>query len=73
MLPKKLPVMTVLIVTAAVLIPMRAFLLMATGFHTAWLGLLAMDVWLPLACSALLLYSPFVQRSMKLAPHKARQ
>jgi DNA-binding winged helix-turn-helix (wHTH) protein len=52
-LPKELPVMTVLIVTAAVLIPMRAFLLMATAFGAPgmrrkflrlWPVLLPMDV-----------------------------
>jgi cholera toxin transcriptional activator len=52
-LPKALPVMTVLIVTAAVLIPMRAFLLMAVAFRAPgmrgkflklWPVLLPMDV-----------------------------
>jgi cholera toxin transcriptional activator len=80
----------ILIVTAAILIPARAFLLCAVLFHAPgfrarflriWIFLLVFDVlWslspflllhhinfgLALACTALLVYSPFVQRSLVL-------
>jgi len=89
-LPSWLPVMTILIVTAAVSIPVRAFLLTAicfraTGtpgkFQKLWPVLLPLDLlWalapflllhhinfgLALACTALLVYSPFAQRSLML-------
>lgn len=78
------------IVTAAVLIPVRAFLVCAVLFHAPrireqfgklWLLLLPLDVlWslspflllhhinygLALSCTALLVYSPFAQRSLML-------
>jgi hypothetical protein len=78
------------VVTAAILIPARAFLLCAVLFHAPgfrarflriWILLLVFDVlWslspflllhhinfgLALACTALLVYSPFVQRSLVL-------
>lgn len=80
----------VLIVTAAILIPVRAFIISAVAFHapharekflTLWPFLLPLDVlWalspflllhhinfgLALACTALLVYSPFAQRSLVL-------
>jgi cholera toxin transcriptional activator len=80
----------VLIVTAAILIPVRAFVLCAALFHAPgfrekfmkiWLFLLLSDVlWslapflllhhinfgLALACTTLLVYSPFAQRSLVL-------
>jgi hypothetical protein len=80
----------VLIVTAAVLIPVRAFVLCAVLFHAPgvrqkflrlWPFLLLFDVlWslspflllhhinvgLALACTTLLVYSPFAQRSLVL-------
>jgi hypothetical protein len=89
-LPKPTQSLTVLIVTAAVLIPVRAFVLSAVLFHAPrtgekflkiWPFLLPLDVlWalspflllhhinfgLALACIALLVYSPFAQRSLVL-------
>lgn len=83
-------VLTTLIVTAAILIPVRAFLLSAVFFRAPglrgkylriWPLLLAFDVlWalapflllhhinfgLALACTTLLVYSPFAQRSLVL-------
>jgi len=90
--PLPRPVLTVnlLIATAAILIPVRAFVLCAVLFHAPrvraeflriWPFLLAFDViWslspflllhhinsgLALACAALLVYSPFAQRSLIL-------
>ena len=81
---------TVMIVTAAILIPVRAFVISAVLMHAPrarqkilmiWRFLLPMDVlWslapflllhhisfgLALACTALLVYSPFAQRSLVL-------
>jgi cholera toxin transcriptional activator len=89
-LPRAAPIFLVLIVTAAILIPARAFLLCAVLFRAPgfrarflrmWIFLLVFDVaWslspflllhhinfgLALACTALLVYSPFVQRSLVL-------
>ena len=89
-LPKAAQAMTVLIVTAGVLIPVRAFVLTAVLFHAPglrdkflriWPFLLPFDeLWslspflllhhinfgLALACTALLVYSPFAQRSLVL-------
>lgn len=89
-LPHSSQILTVLIVTAAILIPVRAFLLCAVLFRAPrmrskflklWPFLLVLDVlWalspflllhhinygLALACMALLVYSPFAQRSLIL-------
>jgi len=89
-LPKPVLALTVLIVTAALLIPVRAFLLSAMLFRAPkagekflkiWPFLLLFDVlWslapflllhhinfgLAVACVALLVYSPFAQRSLVL-------
>jgi DNA-binding winged helix-turn-helix (wHTH) protein len=89
-LPKATEAFTALIVTAAILIPVRAFLLTATLMHAPglhgkflrlWPFVLPLDVlWslspflllhhinfgLALACTALLVYSPFAQRSLVL-------
>jgi hypothetical protein len=89
-LPKATHALTVLIVTAAILIPVRAFVLTAVLFHAPgarekllkiWPFLLALDeLWslspflllhhinfgLALACTTLLVYSPFAQRSLVL-------
>jgi DNA-binding winged helix-turn-helix (wHTH) protein len=89
-LPHAAQVFTILIVTAAVLIPVRVFLLCAVLFHAPglrgkflqlWPFLLPLDIaWalspflllhhinygLALACMALLVYSPFAQRSLIL-------
>jgi DNA-binding winged helix-turn-helix (wHTH) protein len=89
-LPHSSQILTVLIVTAAILIPARAFLLCAVAFRAPglrgkflklWPFLLVLDVlWalspflllhhinygLALACMALLVYSPFAQRSLIL-------
>ena len=89
-LPKASQAFTVLIVTAAILIPVRAFLLSAVLFRAPgarekflriWPFLLALDeLWslapflllhhinfgLALACTTLLVYSPFAQRSLVL-------
>jgi len=89
-LPKATLIFTILIVTAGVLIPVRAFLLSAALFHPPrarekimkiWPFLLLFDgLWslspflllhhinfgLALACTALLVYSPFAQRSLVL-------
>jgi cholera toxin transcriptional activator len=89
-LPKATEVLTVMIVTAAILIPVRAFLLSAVLFHAPrtrekflkiWPFLLLLDeLWslspflllhhisfgLALSCTALLVYSPFAQRSLVL-------
>ncbi len=88
-LPKAALALNVLIVTAAILIPVRAFVLTAVFFHAPgvrekflkiWPFLLAFDVlWalspfllhhinfgLALACTTLLVYSPFAQRSLVL-------
>lgn len=83
-------IFTILIVTAAILIPVRAFILSATLFHAPgarekllkiWPALLLFDeLWalspflllhhinfgLALACTTLLVYSPFAQRSLVL-------
>lgn len=89
-LPRPALTVDLLIVTAAILIPVRAFVLCAALFHAPgirakflriWPFLLAFDVlWslspflllhhinfgLALACAALLVYSPFAQRSLIL-------
>jgi DNA-binding winged helix-turn-helix (wHTH) protein len=89
-LPRAAHVYLVLLVTAAVLIPARAFLLFAVLFRAPgfrerflkiWIFLAVSDVlWalspfllmhhinfgLALACTALLVYAPFVQRSLVL-------
>jgi DNA-binding winged helix-turn-helix (wHTH) protein len=89
-LPKATQAMTALVVTAAILIPVRAFLLCAALFRAPgvrekflklWPFLLVLDVlWslspflllhhinfgLALACTTLLVYSPFAQRSLVL-------
>jgi DNA-binding winged helix-turn-helix (wHTH) protein len=89
-LPKATLVFNVLIVTAAILIPVRAFVVCAVLFRAPrasekflklWPFLLALDVlWslspfllmhhinfgLALACTTLLVYSPFAQRSLVL-------
>ncbi len=89
-LPRAAQALNVLIVTAAILIPVRAFVLCAVLFHAPgagekflkiWPLLLAVDVlWalspflllhhinfgLALACTTLLVYSPFAQRSLVL-------
>lgn len=89
-LPKATLIFAVLIVTAGILIPVRAFLLSAAIFHPPrarekilkiWPFLLPFDeLWslspflllhhinfgLALACTALLVYSPFAQRSLVL-------
>lgn len=89
-LPRQTVWMTVLIVTAAVLIPVRAFLLSSVLFRAPgarskflrlWGLLLPLDeLWslspflllhhidfgLALSCTALLVYSPFAQRSLML-------
>lgn len=89
-LPEAAKIYTTLIVSAAILIPMRAFILCAVLFRAPgfrekflrlWALLLVADIlWamspflllhhinfgLALACTALLVYSPFVQRSLVL-------
>jgi DNA-binding winged helix-turn-helix (wHTH) protein len=89
-LPPQLHIFVALIVTAAILIPVRAFLIMAVLFHAPglrqkflriWPFLLLFDLlWslspflllhhinagLAIACTALLVYSPFAQRSLIL-------
>ena len=89
-LPKATLIFTLLIVTAGILIPVRAFLLSAALLHPPrarvkilkmWPYLLLFDeLWslspflllrhinfgLALACTALLVYSPFAQRSLVL-------
>jgi len=89
-LPKATQIFILLIVTAATLIPVRAFVLCAVLFHAPgvrekflklWPFLLPLDVlWslspflllhhinfgLALACTALLVYSPFAQRALVL-------
>ena len=89
-LPKATLIFTVLIVTAGILIPVRAFLISAALFHPPsarqkilkiWPFLLLFDeLWslspflllhhinfgLALACTALLVYAPFAQRSLVL-------
>jgi len=89
-LPRAALIFTVLIVTAAILIPVRTFLLTAVLFRAPafrekflrlWLFLLPFDLlWalspflllhhisfgLALACTPLLVYSPFAQRSLIL-------
>jgi len=89
-LPNAALVLHILIVTAAIMIPVRAFVLCAVVFHAPgvrqkflriWPFLLALDVlWalspflllnhinygLALACTTLLVYSPFAQRSLVL-------
>ena len=89
-LPKPALVLDVLMVTAAILIPVRAFVLCAVFFHAPgvrekflriWPFLLVLDeLWslspflllhhinfgLALSCTALLVYSPFAQRSLVL-------
>jgi DNA-binding winged helix-turn-helix (wHTH) protein len=89
-LPNATMVYRVLIVTAAILIPVRAFVLCAAVFHAPgfrgkflriWSFLLVFDeLWslapflllhhinfgLALACTTLLVYSPFAQRSLVL-------
>jgi DNA-binding winged helix-turn-helix (wHTH) protein len=89
-LPKAALMLDLLIVTAAILIPVRAFVLSAVlfhapgageKFHKIWPFLLILDeLWalspflllhhidfgVALACTALLVYSPFAQRSLVL-------
>jgi hypothetical protein len=100
-LPRATTVFNVLFVTAAILIPVRAFVLCAVLFRAPgvrqkflnlWPVLLLFDeLWslspflllhhinfgLALACTTLLVYSPFAQRSLVLmgagaAPHQPR-
>ncbi|MGB7266907.1 MAG: winged helix-turn-helix domain-containing protein [Terracidiphilus sp.] len=96
-LPRATLVFNVLFVTAAILIPVRAFLLAAFIFHAPgirqkfrklWPFLLVFDVlWslspflllhhisfgLALACTTLLVYSPFAQRSLVLMGAGSRE
>ena len=89
-LSKSIQILTVLIVTAAIMIPVRAFVLSMSLFHAPgarrkflkiWPFLLLLDeLWalspflllhhisygLALSCTALLIYSPFAQRSLIL-------
>jgi cholera toxin transcriptional activator len=89
-LSKSTQILTVLIVTAAIMIPVRAFVLSMILFHAPgarrkflkiWPFLLLLDtLWalspflllhhisygLALSCTALLIYSPFAQRSLVL-------
>ena len=89
-LPKAAHVLNILIVTAAILIPVRAFVLANVIFHAPrarenflkiWPFLFTLDeLWslspflllhhinfgLALACTTLLVYSPFAQRSLVL-------
>src|ERR1700723_3779710 len=89
-LSKSTQILTVLIVTAAIMIPVRAFVLSMSLFHAPgarrkflkiWPFLLLLDqLWalspflllhhisygLALSCTALLIYSPFAQRSLVL-------
>jgi len=89
-LPKSSVILNILTVTAAILIPVRIFLLCAVLFHAPrvrekilklWPFLLAADeLWslapflllhhinygLALACTTILIYSPFAQRSLVL-------
>jgi cholera toxin transcriptional activator len=89
-LPHATAVYMVLIVTAAILIPVRAFLLCAVVFHPPGVRQKLLGVWpfvllfdelwalspflllhhinygLALACTTLLVYSPFAQRSLVL-------
>ena len=89
-LPRATQILTVMIVTAAILIPVRAFVISAALFHAPgarrkflkiWPSLLLLDeLWalspflllhhisfgLALSCTALLVYSPFAQRSLIL-------
>ena len=89
-LPFAMQALVAMVVTAAILIPVRAFLVCAVLFHAPgieqkfrklWLLLLPLDVlWslspflllhhinygLALSCTALLVYSPFAQRSLVL-------
>jgi cholera toxin transcriptional activator len=89
-LSKSTQILTVLIVTAAIMIPVRAFVLSMVLFHAPgarrkflkiWPFLLLLDLlWalapflllhhisygLALSCTALLVYSPFAQRSLVL-------
>ena len=89
-LSKATQILTVLIVTAAIMIPVRAFVLSMILFHAPgargkflkiWPFLLLLDeLWalspflllhhislgLALSCTALLVYSPFAQRSLML-------
>jgi cholera toxin transcriptional activator len=89
-LPKEGIVVNGILVSAAILIPVRAFVLAATLFHAPkareqflklWPFLVVLDVlWalspilllhhisfgLALGCTALLVYSPFAQRSLVL-------
>jgi DNA-binding winged helix-turn-helix (wHTH) protein len=89
-LPQSAHIFTVLVVTAAILIPVRAFILSATLFHAPgarekllklWPVVLLFDeLWalspflllhhinfgVALACTTLLVYSPFAQRSLVL-------
>jgi cholera toxin transcriptional activator len=96
-MPNATAIFNVLIATAGVLIPVRAFVLCAALFHAPgfqqkflklWPFLLVVDVlWslspflllhhinfgLALACTALLVYSPFAQRSIVLMGAGCRQ
>jgi len=89
-LPRATLVLNSLIVTAAILIPVRVFILCAVLFHAPggrgkilkiWRFLLPLDIlWslspflllhhinfgLALACTTILVYSPFAQRSLVL-------
>jgi DNA-binding winged helix-turn-helix (wHTH) protein len=89
-LPRSAWVFNILVVTAAILIPVRAFLLSAVIFHAPRIGLKILKLWpfllvldvlwslapflllhhinfgLALACTTLLVYSPFAQRSLVL-------
>jgi cholera toxin transcriptional activator len=98
-LPLATQIFDLLIVTAAILIPARAFLLTAAFFHPPGARVKLLQIWpfllpfemlwalspflllhhinfgLAIACTALLVYSPFAQRSLILmgagtAPHQ---
>jgi hypothetical protein len=89
-LPREWQIVTVIVITSTILIPVRAFLIFASFFQPPrgrekllrmWPFILPLDVlWalspflllhhisvgLGLACTALLVYSPFAQRSLVL-------
>ena len=89
-LPKATQALYLLIATAAILIPVRAFVLTAVFFHAPGAGVKFLKIWpfllvldelwslspflllhhinfgLALACTTLLVYSPFAQRSLVL-------
>jgi cholera toxin transcriptional activator len=64
-LPHAAQIYMTMILTAGIMVPVRAFVLSMVLFHAPRVREKFLKLW-PLACTALLVYSPFAQRSLIL-------